>query len=174
MLRFFDYDKAYNYYADTIGKMVQGTTRQRHVKIIAKPALLLAVIKLIESRKVTDNKFFYEDVEEVYKNVFGSKFIAAQQENLTPLAYPFYYLQSQGFWHIAWQPHGEEKTESPGPAWLRRNAQYAYLDPELWLLLQSKTHRDRLAQYIISEKILHKETTGPDLLRRILSLLIAV
>ena len=38
-LRFFDYDKALNYYCELIEKMNQCTNRNNHERIIAKPIL---------------------------------------------------------------------------------------------------------------------------------------
>lgn len=45
-LRFFDYDKALNYYCELIEKMNQCTNRNNHERIIAKPILVLTIIKL--------------------------------------------------------------------------------------------------------------------------------
>ena len=39
-LRFFDYDKALNYYCELIEKMNQCTNRNNHERIIAKPILV--------------------------------------------------------------------------------------------------------------------------------------
>lgn len=50
-LRFFDYDKALNYYCELIEKMNQCTNRNNHERIIAKPILVLTIIKLIEDGK---------------------------------------------------------------------------------------------------------------------------
>lgn len=50
-LRFFDYDKALNYYCELIAKMNQCTNRNNHERIIAKPILVLTIIKLIEDGK---------------------------------------------------------------------------------------------------------------------------
>ena len=50
-LRFFDYNKALNYYCELIEKMNQCTNRNNHERIIAKPILVLTIIKLIEDGK---------------------------------------------------------------------------------------------------------------------------
>lgn len=151
-LRFFNYDEAFEYYCGLIDKMLQGTNRSNHARIIAKPALILSIIKLIENGK-PDNQFTYEEIAPIYQGVFGKYFLRAQQENLTPLFYPYYFLKSDKFWHLAWT-NAEVKTESPSRAWLDRNTQYAYIDQELWILLSHPTYRDKLKDYIIKEKVL--------------------
>lgn len=50
-LRFFDYDKAFDYYCGLIEKMNQCINRNNHARIIAKPVLILSIIKLIENGK---------------------------------------------------------------------------------------------------------------------------
>lgn len=110
------------------------------------------IIKLIKNGK-PDNQFTYEEIAPIYQGVFGKYFLRAQQENLTPLFYPYYFLKSDKFWHLAWT-NAEVKTESPSRAWLDRNTQYAYIDQELWILLSHPTYRDKLKDYIIKEKVL--------------------
>ena len=73
-LRFFDYDKALNYYCELIAKMNQCTNRNNHERIIAKPILVLTIIKLIEDGKKI-NQFTYEEIEPIYKGLFGEYFI---------------------------------------------------------------------------------------------------
>ena len=151
-LRFFDYDEAFDYYCGLIDKMLQCTNRNNHTRIIAKPALILSIIKLIENGKPV-NQFTYEEIAPIYQGIFGNFFLKAQQENLTPLYYPYYFLKSDNFWHLAWT-NTEVKTESPSRAWLDRNTQYAYIDQELWILLSHPIYRDRIRDYIIKEKVL--------------------
>ena len=51
-LRFFNYDEAFKFYCGLIDKMLQGTNRNNHTRIIAKPALILSIIKLIDRKSV--------------------------------------------------------------------------------------------------------------------------
>lgn len=60
-LRFFDYNKAFDYYCELIDKMNQCTNRNNHARIIAKPVLILSIIKLIENGKSV-NQFTYEEI----------------------------------------------------------------------------------------------------------------
>ena len=151
-LRFFDYNKAFDYYCELIDKMNQCTNRKSHIRIIAKPVLILSIIKLIENGKLV-NQFTYEEIAPIYQGVFGKYFLRAQQENLTPLFYPYYFLKSDKFWHLAWT-NAEVKTESPSRAWLDRNTQYSYIYLELWILLSHPTYRNDFKKYIIEKKVL--------------------
>lgn len=149
-LRFFDYEKAFDYYCDLISKMRQGNNSQS--KIIAKPALILSIIKLIEDGK-SNNLFSYDELDTVYQTIFKHYFMKARQENLTPLCYPYYYLKTDTFWHLVWT-NAEIKTESPSAAWIKRNTKYACIDQELWILFSHELYRNRMKQFIVEEKIL--------------------
>lgn len=173
-LRFFDYDKALDYYCDLIDHMKRGVNGNNHSHIIAKPSLILSIISLIEGGK-TVNRFTYEELEKVYKEIFGKFFIKSHQHNLTPLYYPFYYLQSQKFWHLAWT-NAEVTTSSPSRAWLETNTRYGYIDQELWILLSHPNYREKLKQYIIEEKVLKvfKEDDNKSILKTLLHLIMVI
>ena len=150
-LRFFDYEKAFNYYCTLILKMRQGSNCKSKSRIIAKPVLILSIIKLIEEGKSV-NQFSYEELEATYKSIFGKYFIEAHQENLTPLSYPFYYMKTDQFWNLAWT-NAEVKTEAPSATWIKKNTKYAYIDNELWILLSHTTYRKKIIEFILEEKI---------------------
>ncbi len=152
ILKFFDYDKAFDYYCDAILKMNQCTNRNNHARIIAKPVLILSIIKLIEDGKAT-NHFSYEEAKPIYEGIFKKYFLKAQQQNLTPLYNPYYFLKSDKFWHLIWT-NAEEKTESPSKAWIERNTRYACIDKDLWILLSHPTYRERMKNFVIEEKVL--------------------
>lgn len=148
-LRFFNYEKAFDYYCNLIDKMRQGNNSQS--KIIAKPTLILSIIKLIEDGK-SINHFSYDELGEVYLKIFKQHFMEARQENLTPLCYPYYYLRTDTFWHLVWR-NAETRTESPSTAWIKRNTKYAFIDQELWILLSHEPYRNKMKQFILEEKI---------------------
>lgn len=149
-LRFFDYDEAFDYYCELIDKMRQAS--MNHARIIAKPSLILSIIKLIEEGK-SANKFTYEEIEPIYKGIFGKYFIEAKQNNLTPLCYPYYFMKTDQFWHLVWT-NAEMNTESPSSAWIKRNTKYACIDHELWILLSHPKYREKMKRYVIEEKVL--------------------
>lgn len=173
-LRFFDYDEAFNYYCGLILRMRQGSNSKNHSRIIAKPVLILSIIKLIEEGK-TANKFSYEELETTYKGIFGKYFVEAHQENLTPLYYPYYFMQSDSFWHLIWT-NAETKTDYPSAAWIRTNTKYACIDKELWILLSHETYRKKMVQFILEEKIqkAFKENNKMDIVKTLLHLLMVV
>ena len=150
-LRFFNYNEAFGYYCNLITKMRQGSNGKGKSRIIAKPALMLSIIKLIEEGK-TVNKFSYDELEATYKGIFGKYFVETHQKNLTPLCYPYYYLKSDQFWHLVWT-NAETKTEAPSAAWIRKNTKYAYIDKELWILLSNASYRKKMVEFILEEKI---------------------
>lgn len=99
----------------------------------------------------------------------------AHQLNLTCLQYPYYFLKSDNFWHLAWT-NSELKTESPNRAWLERNTQYAFIDQELWILLSHPFYRKKLKEYIINEKILkvYNDEKNKGILNSLLQLLMVI
>ena len=174
-LKFFDYDEALKYYCDLVDGMRRGVNKDNHARIIAKPALILSIIRLIEEGK-TANKFTYEELDKVYQEIFGKFFIKSHQHNLTPLYYPFYYLQSQKFWHLVWT-NAEVTTNSPSRAWIERNTRYACIDQELWILLSHPEYREKLKQYVIEEKVLKvfkEDEKDKGIFRTLLQLLMVI
>ena len=60
-IRFFNYDAALTYYESTIDHIRQGYTRHEGIRIIAKPILILSIIKGIKEGKFNANKFDYDE-----------------------------------------------------------------------------------------------------------------
>lgn len=161
VIRFFNYDMAFDFYTKEIKSMKQGYIKRTGIKKIAKHVLVLSIIKGIESGKFKYNKFLFEEVEEIYNNIFEQYIEIARQHNeKTPLSYPFYYLQSDNFWHLDFIEHSETKTNSPTSAWVKRNVEYAYIDEELWIILHNSEYRLRLKNFIIDTKIKDNVKTG--------------
>lgn len=155
VIRFFNYDAALAYYEDKIDSMRQGSVgRHDGVRIIAKPVLILSIEKGIHDGLFKRNRFDYEEVNSIYETLFRKYFFQGRQSNLTPLCYPFYYLRTDGFWHLSWKEHGESATNAPSRAWIGRNVEYAYLDEELWLLLNNDEYSNRLKDYLVQCKII--------------------
>lgn len=172
-IRFFDYDEAFDYYCEAISKMRQCSNKNK-AQIIAKPALILSTIKLIEEGK-SINRFTYDEIEPIYKSIFGVHFIESKQLNLTPLHYPYYYLKTDKFWHLTWT-NAEVKTESPSKAWIEKNTKYASIDQELWILLSNPTYRQKMVEFILEEKIkkVFKESSNKLVFKSLLHFLLAI
>ncbi len=102
----------------------------------AKPALVIAVIEGIAAGEIKNNQIKFQDIEARYV----SKLEEWQPEK-TPLKYPFYHLEGDGFWHLKWKNAPPAKRISPSAKFLRDNIDYAYFDNALWDLLQEEEVR---------------------------------
>lgn len=86
---YFNYDIAYDVYTKQIKKMAVGSIKRTGIKKIAKPVLLLAVIKGIEDGVFKQNRFEYEQLAEIYEVVFKKYAEIAKQSEYTLPCYPF-------------------------------------------------------------------------------------
>lgn len=120
-----------------------------------KPILILSVIDLITRGVITINQILVSDkivdTFNKYWDVLGTK------TRKGGLHYPFFHLRSEGFWHLIFKSGYEElqnKTvESLRPKTLnqlRAAVEYAYLDDELFNLLQNEETRRELVELLIS------------------------
>lgn len=174
IIHFFDYNKAFKHYTTIIDNMRQGYIKNSGIRKIAKPILILSLIYGIEKGLYNTNKFEYKELEHLYNEIFDKYAELAKQSEKTPLCYPFYYLQTDSFWHLSKYIHGETKTLSPTSAWINNNVEYAYIDEELWLLLRNECYRNKLKNYIIENKILKVQTKHNLLLKQFIGWLLAV
>lgn len=109
-------------------------------KKVAKPIFMLAIIQAINEKLITENKIKYtNELETIYMRLYGK-----YGETPSPMKYPFYHLQSDGFYHI----EGTLPTKSPTPKQLKEKIQYAYFDEQLWKLLQNEENRNVLLKSI--------------------------
>lgn len=76
-----------SFYLDLIKQINIGNYRGR--KILAKPIFIIALIEAIEKRISTNNRFFYETLVDLYKQIYHL-YIGM---NITPMHKPFYHLQ---------------------------------------------------------------------------------
>lgn len=131
-----------NYYYNALISMKQGINRNGE-KNMAKPVLLLSIFEYIEREEIRENKIKYDQIVEGYNN-FNEKL----GWTLASVNYPFYFLTSDGFYHLKWK--GEPiKTNNPTGKLIRENVEYAYLDDALWNLLQNVSVREEYREAII-------------------------
>lgn len=134
-----------DYYIDLVRQIKRGNYRG-HV-YNAKPIFLLFVLDQIENKVIKNNNILFSkltsaDSYERFSKQFSSK--------PTPIQYPFYYLQTEPFWHLVWKNGEEIKTDiPPSTKFIRDNIEYAYLDNALWDLLQDADNRKRIKDSII-------------------------
>ncbi|WP_017315877.1 HNH endonuclease [Mastigocladopsis repens] len=112
-----------------------------------KPLLLLSVIDLIARNIITNNEIMVSnaliETFERYWNLIGSKSYKGG------LHYPFFHLQSEGFWHLQFKPEFnglQPKTTNK----LKEAVEYAYLDSELFSLLQDELTRKELIDALVA------------------------
>ena len=85
----------------------------------------------------------------VYNDVLKEMYYAILKgytDIMTPVQYPFYYMRNDGFYHI----NGQTALKTPSEKYINEHIDYAYLDPELWDLLQDPLVRDEFRKAIIN------------------------
>lgn len=102
----------------------------------AKPALVIAVIEAIAAGEIKNNQIRFQDIKARYIST-----LEKWQPEKTPLKYPFYHMEGDGFWHLKWNGEQPTKRISPSAKFLRENIDWAYFDNALWDLLQDEEAR---------------------------------
>jgi putative restriction endonuclease len=122
--------------------------------IVAKPVLMVAIIDAIDSNVFTNNQFVINDwLEGRYKMLMTQYAKDSQFDDTTEIDKPFWHLESDGFWHLNYQGERLNKSKTPSKAWLKENVEFAYFDESLWILLQNKSWRMKLRDYIVEHKL---------------------
>jgi putative restriction endonuclease len=116
-----------------------------------KPCMLLAVIELIEAKRITTNCIEYNDVLiSRYRGYF--EVVKQGNDRLNPWL-PFFHLKGDKFWHLIPQLGKEAVLEAMSTATKRSdieaNIQYATLDDDLFQLLLDPIERDLLRERIL-------------------------
>ncbi len=128
--------------------------------IIAKPVLLLAIIDGIDANVFLGNEFPLNDwLEERYLILMKQYTKNSQFDKPADISNPFWHLQSDGFWHLQHVKNPQEGM-TPTKRWLKEKVTLAYLDDDLWVLLQNKIWRQKLHDYIIEHKLTDKNWLG--------------
>jgi putative restriction endonuclease len=115
-----------------------------------KPILLLSVMELIEQGTISENKIPYSpELLDTFRR-YWVKMITDRRPNAVM---PFFYLRSDGFWHLYANPSFEAALKSTDQMRathsLREMVAFASLDEELFLLLSNKESRELIRQAII-------------------------
>lgn len=86
-----DYEIAFDSFKNNIKEMAVGSIKRTGIKKIAKPVLLLTIIKGIEDGIFKQNYFEYEILEKIYKSIFNKYTdIATERIHTTILSFlPF-------------------------------------------------------------------------------------
>lgn len=110
---------------------------------LAKPLLLLSMLRLIDNGSVKNNIFYFEDIQREYA-------ILQKEYNVkAPCQYPVYYMESEEFYHIKWLAEAI-KVNVPSAKFIRDNVQNVYLDNALWDLLQEDQIRKDFTSSVVN------------------------
>lgn len=121
---------AYSYYKNVLIQIKRNV--YRGVASPSKPILLLAVIDNIQNGSIVSNTIYFDTrLVNYYNNLYRS----LVKTNLSPMCYPFFHLENDGFWHLKWR-QSPVKVVTINAKIIRDNIEYAYLDNALWDLLQ--------------------------------------
>ncbi len=114
-----------------------------------KPFLLLSAIDLIAQAEITDN--LIEPSFELAETFAKYWSLIMPAEKTGNMAYPFYYLQSEGFWKLEPLPGRERQIQGQISSMtrMRQVSAGARIDQDLFLLLQDPESRDKLRLAII-------------------------
>lgn len=111
-----------------------------------KICMLLALLDLARSGRLKENRIEYDaPLLERYRQYFDA--VKTERDTANPF-FPFFHLRGDGFWHL--QPiAGRETvlaamTTATSPKMVVENIEYAYVDDELFHLLQDSQNIDRL------------------------------
>ncbi|MBR1395051.1 MAG: hypothetical protein IJ559_05270 [Prevotella sp.] len=135
-----------------------------------KAVMMLTVIELYERNILVDNEIYYNDnLKDKFLDVWND--VLPNEHKFHPDAYlPFWYLQSDSFWHIV-PVRGEENVLSlmrdthikPSETILRKAVLYAELDENLFFLMTIPSGRKSLKRVLLenytnlSEKTINKK-----------------
>lgn len=127
-----------------------------------KPFLLLSILDAIASSGITKN--FIEPSFELAETFAGYWSLVMPPGTSGSMSYPFYHLESSGFWHLVGKlgiPHERGRTIGSVKLLLKYYLG-ARFDDDLFSLLVIETSRDRLRSALI-------ETYFPPAVRRVVS-----
>lgn len=116
-----------------------------------KPILLLSVIELIATGRISNNQIpFNAELIATFLKLWGY----LEPERKPDIGLPFYHLTSDRFWHYqmksGFEGLLEAKVKIRTPRTIRETVEYAYLDDELWALLQDPHARSVLTQTLLN------------------------
>lgn len=117
-----------------------------------QPVLLLAMIELIHRGDIQHNQIYLSpELIAAFTKLWGELEINRKDD----IGLPFFHLQSNGFWHFKAKPgfefveSSQNKVKVRSLSAIRQTIDYAYLDSELWKLLQQPESRNQLLLTLI-------------------------
>lgn len=149
------------YYSQLFSALNVSSSRKRG-NAHYKPILILSVIDLIARDIITNNQI---PVSDELINTFERYWnLLASTSYKGGLHYPFFHLQTEGFWYLRFKPdfNGlQPKTTNK----LRMAVDYAYLDSELFELLKDEASRRELIDAMIAAWFSSNQTEVEEILQ---------
>jgi putative restriction endonuclease len=115
-----------------------------------KPILLLSIIEMISQGQIQNNQIFFSgELIATFLNLWSYLEPARKLD----IGLPFYHLVNDGFWHFQMKPGFESlisaKVKIRTAITIRATVDYAYLDEDLWQILQAPGEREILTRTLI-------------------------
>lgn len=122
-------------------------------KLPHKAVLLLSILKLIENGTITENKIH---LNKTIANTFASTWGDYLHNNKIPSVWiPFWYMKSESFWHFK-ALEDENILQNllcfaghPSVGQMRNVIKYAYVDEQLFSLIQDREDNSKLKEALI-------------------------
>jgi len=116
-----------------------------------KPILLLSVIEMIAQEQITTNRIYLSgELIATFLNLWA--YLATERKS--DIGLPFYHLINDNFWHYKMKPGFDSlitaKVKVRTVSTISATVDYAYLDEELWAILQIPQARNILSNAIIN------------------------
>ena len=126
---------------------------QNGKKLPHKAVLLLSILTLIENGTITENKIH---LNKTIANTFASTWGDYLHNSKIPSVWiPFWYMKSESFWHF--KALADENilqnllcfAGHPSVGQMRNVIKYAYVDEQLFSLMQDRVERSKLKEALI-------------------------
>lgn len=126
---------------------------QNGIKLPHKAVLLIGILTLVDNGTITENKIL---LDKTIANAFASTWGDYLHNNKTPSVWiPFWYMKSEPFWHF--KALADENilrnllyfAGHPSVGQMRSVIKYAYVDEELFSLMQDGDERSKLKEALI-------------------------
>ena len=126
---------------------------QNGKKLPHKAVLLLSILTLVENVTITENKIH---LDKIIANTFASTWGEYLHNTKTPSVWiPFWYMKSESFWHFK-ALEDENILQNllcfaghPSVGQMRNVIKYAYVDEQLFSLMQDREERLKLKKVLI-------------------------
>lgn len=146
--------KDLNYYQKKFASL--GVSRSKGIAP-NKPILLLSIIEMIAQGQIRQNQIpLSGELVATFLKLWSNLEPVRQPD----IGLPFFHLTSDGFWHYRLKPGFESliavKAQIRTPNAIRQTVEYAYLDEELFEILQNSHTRGYLTQVLINTWLVDK------------------